>query len=245
MHDISACPNPCTHPYTLATYHALRKNKIESFEEIEQAEPFREEHLDALTELWDQSPSFTLTRNLLLLTLGYETMLRSAELARIRLSDIDFKNDGTAILKIPFTKTNKSGKPEFCSLSDITVELTRYYLGFFKSFKRQWHLIRGSSKHDTPLIPKGNVDSKPISNQSVRNIYRSAHQALGRDTLHLKRFTGHSTRVGAAQDLMSKNYEMPAIMQSGRWRTSTMPVHYGKGIMAEESAMARMRRKKK
>ena len=36
------------------------------------------------------------------------------------------------------------------------------------------------------------------------------------------RVSGHSTHVGAAQDMLRYGEPLPGIMQAGRWKTSTM-----------------------
>jgi hypothetical protein len=42
----------------------------------------------------------------------------------------------------------------------------------------------------------------------------------------------HSVRVGATQDLLSLNIDLASIMQSGRWKSSRMPMRYGEEILA-------------
>ena len=39
-------------------------------------------------------------------------------------------------------------------------------------------------------------------------------------------FTGHSGRVGMAQDLARSGVELPALMTAGRWKSSRMPARY-------------------
>ena len=42
-------------------------------------------------------------------------------------------------------------------------------------------------------------------------------------------FTGHSGRVGMAQDLAAAGVELPALMTAGRWKSSKMPARYTEG----------------
>jgi hypothetical protein len=51
--------------------------------------------------------------------------------------------------------------------------------------------------------------------------------------------SGHSVRVGAAQDLLALNIDRASIMQAGRWRSSRMPMPYGEEILAARGGMAR------
>ncbi|QQM89223.1 hypothetical protein JIK52_31415 (plasmid) [Klebsiella variicola] len=59
-----------------------------------------------------------------MLTLAYETLLRAAEVARVKLNHLTMKPDGSAVLTIPLTKTNVSGDPDVTILSRqaITVD---------------------------------------------------------------------------------------------------------------------------
>ncbi len=51
--------------------------------------------------------------------------------------------------------------------------------------------------------------------------------------------TGHSAKVGAAQDLLALNMDLPSVMQAGRWRDTRMPMRYGEKVLAGRGAMAR------
>ena len=52
-------------------------------------------------------------------------------------------------------------------------------------------------------------------------------------------FTGHSGRVGMAQDLASTGTELPALMTAGRWKNSKMPARYTERQVAGRGAVAR------
>ena len=45
-------------------------------------------------------------------------------------------------------------------------------------------------------------------------------------------FTGHSGRVGMAQDLAAAGVELPALMTAGRWKSSRMLARYTEGQAA-------------
>jgi site-specific recombinase XerD len=51
--------------------------------------------------------------------------------------------------------------------------------------------------------------------------------------------SGHSARVGMAQDLAASGAELPAIMTAGRWRSPTMPARYAERTLAGRGAVAR------
>ncbi|MCY3641626.1 MAG: integrase, partial [Gammaproteobacteria bacterium] len=54
--------------------------------------------------------------------------------------------------------------------------------------------------------------------------------------------SGHSPRIGAAQDMVASGIEMPAILQAGRWKTTVMVSRYGERLLASRSGAAQLAR---
>ena len=52
-------------------------------------------------------------------------------------------------------------------------------------------------------------------------------------------FSGHSARVGMAQDLVRAGTELTALMNAGRWKSHEMPAHYTRNEEAGRGAVAR------
>ena len=52
-------------------------------------------------------------------------------------------------------------------------------------------------------------------------------------------YTGHSGRVGIAQDLAKNGVELPALMTAGRWKSSKLPARYTERQAADRGAVAR------
>jgi hypothetical protein len=55
----------------------------------------------------------------------------------------------------------------------------------------------------------------------------------------VNKVSGHSTRVGATQDLATLDVDLAAITQAGGWKSTRMPLHYAEKINAGRSGMAR------
>ena len=55
----------------------------------------------------------------------------------------------------------------------------------------------------------------------------------------VQRVSGHSTRVGATQDLAALDIDLAATTQAGGWNSTRMPLHYAEKINAARSGMAR------
>ena len=49
---------------------------------------------------------------------------------------------------------------------------------------------------------------------------------------------GHSTRVGAAQDMIAHNLGIATIQQAGGWKSPRMPARYGERLEAKRSGAA-------
>jgi integrase len=72
-----------------------------------------------------------------------------------------------------------------------------------------------------------------------------AYETLARrgELVALERYvaaiSGHSTRVGATQDLAALDIDLAAITQAGGWKSPRMPLQYAEKISAARSGMAR------
>jgi len=78
-----------------------------------------------------------------------------------------------------------------------------------------------------------------LTAQNVSSMFRKVGQWIGLDREEWERISGHSARVGAAQDLLALNIDLSSVMQAGRWRDTRMPVRYGEKVLASRGAMAR------
>lgn len=76
-----------------------------------------------------------------------------------------------------------------------------------------------------------------LSDRDVARIFKARAVAAGLDA---EQVSGHSTRVGATQDLIAHNYSAAEIMRQGRWKSERMIVRYSENLNAGRSAMARM-----
>ncbi len=56
--------------------------------------------------------------------------------------------------------------------------------------------------------------------------------------------SGHSLRVGMAQDLVASGADLPAVMQAGRWKSPTMPARYAERLLAGRGAVARLHKRR-
>lgn len=250
VHRVAGCPDPCIDVFVDDRLKAIARTKVKEGESIKQATPFNEQHLIKLMSLWGKSDKVLVRRNLTMLAVAYESMLRGSELANIRVSDLIFEDDGTIILNIPITKTNHSGEPDACLLSHDVAELILDYAEMGKlDLSGEGYLFVGVSKHNVCVLPKTNKETNEqehvsITTKTVGRVFNQAWKELDLARRGGKPFTMHSARVGAAQDLLSKGYSTLQIQQSGRWASPEMVARYCRAILARDGAMADSRIKR-
>ena len=66
------------------------------------------------------------------------------------------------------------------------------------------------------------------------------HKTATGTSRHCRADQRHSTRVGAAQDMLRYGETLPGIMQAGRWKTAEMVGHYTAKQGARQSAAVRV-----
>jgi hypothetical protein len=74
---------------------------------------------------------------------------------------------------------------------------------------------------------------------SIAPIFKRVAQWIGMPARFVAEVSGHSTRVGAAQDLAELDIDLAAITQAGGWKSTRMPLQYAEKINAARSGMAR------
>jgi hypothetical protein len=69
-------------------------------------------------------------------------------------------------------------------------------------------------------------------------VLRKVRILVGLDRKEWERISGHSARVGAAQDLLALNISLASVMQAGRWKDTRMPMRYAERVLATRGGMA-------
>ena len=249
IHRAAGVPNPTDTELAKHRLKSIRKRKVEKAEFTEQVSAFRENHLELLIGDWRNSNKSILRRDLALLCTSYETLLRESELTRIKFEHITINSKGCAVITIPVTKTNHSGNPDVVTVSPQCTHIISEYLecvgldfeGSNYLFKRLH--ANGSLLNESFL--NGLKPVKPITGKTVDYIFGKAwdhltttYQGLMRN---VPKWSGHSARVGACQDLLQSGYNPLQVQQAGRWSSIEMVYRYGRDILSEESAMFRAR----
>ena len=168
-------------------------------------------------------------RNRALLAVAYDAMLRRSELISLQVSDLMFDHNGSATLFLRSAKTDPEGAGNILFLARDTADMVRAWLG--GSGISRGPLFRAVRKNG---IPGGGLDPSQIS-----RIYKSMAVQAG-----FKGFagglSGHSARVGAAQDMIASGIGLAAILQAGRWKSAVMVSRYGERLLASRGAAAQL-----
>ncbi|MGC2656400.1 MAG: tyrosine-type recombinase/integrase, partial [Bryobacteraceae bacterium] len=156
-------------------------------------------------------------------------MCRREELVSLLAEDISESSDGSASILIRRSKIDTTGEGASAYLSPLTMRLVS-----------EWLKASGLKAGPVFVRVHGAVGRGPaLTPQVVSTVFRKVGQWIGLDKEEWEKISGHSARVGAAQDLLALNIDLSSVMQAGRWRDTRMPMRYGEKVLASRGAMAR------
>jgi len=164
-----------------------------------------------------------------MLCVAYETLARRGELVTLQFRDLNFHPDGTGQAIIRRGKTDVTGQGRVAYLSRETVRWLKIWL--MKGEISEGAVFRrliGSNQIGGPLNPG-----------SISPIFKRVAQWIGMPGRYVALVSGHSTRIGATQDLASLDIDLAAITQAGGWKSTRMPLQYAERINAARSGMAK------
>jgi integrase len=72
----------------------------------------------------------------------------------------------------------------------------------------------------------GRISRSSLGSGQINRIYKKIARKAGLDESAIEGISGHSMRVGAAQDLLNSGASMPIIMQRGRWSKTDTVMRY-------------------
>ena len=171
-------------------------------------------------------------RNRALLAVAYDSMLRRAELVSLQVPDLFEKLQGDGSLLVRRSKTDCEGRGEIVWIGRDTVRLVRVWLD--RSGIGDGMLFRSVGK-------SGRIGERLHPCQVPRIIKAMAREA-GLPEAVAGGLSGHSARIGAAQDMVAAGIELPAILHAGRWKSTAMVNRYGERLLEPRSGAAQLAR---
>jgi integrase len=170
-------------------------------------------------------------RNRALLALAYDTLARRSEIVAMLREDLELAYDGKGAILIRRSKTDQSREGMTRYLSRQTVRMLMAWLDAANI--KEGPLFRA--------VLRGGRVGEALAPREVARVFKELAARAGMPDEVVKRISGHSTRVGAAQDMASEEgFEMPAIMQAGGWKSAQMVASYVANQTVRRSAAARL-----
>ncbi len=171
-------------------------------------------------------------RNRALLAVAYDAMLRRTELVSLQVVDLLEELPGDGSLLVRRSKTDGEGHGEIVWIGPDTVRLIRAWLD--RAGIADGKLFRS--------VHKGGWTGAGLDPSQVPRIFKAMARDAGLPEAVAEGFSGHSARVGAAQDMVAAGIELPAILHAGRWKSTAMVNRYGERLLARRSGAAQLAR---
>jgi integrase len=224
VHVAAGLLNPCS---SEAVRLGLKKMGRETSARQDQAYPLGWKEIKEFIETAGEG--FRADRERAMLCVAYETLARRGELVALEVKDLDFHPDGTGLAMIRCGKTDAEGRGRAAYLSRETCRWLKIWLESAKiSEGAIFRRLVGQTKLGGTLNPG-----------SIAPVFKRVAQWIGLPAKVVGRVSGHSTRVGATQDLAALEIDLAAITQAGGWKSTRMPLQYAEKIHASRSATAR------
>lgn len=141
-------------------------------------------------------------RDAALLAVGYDTLCRSSELAAMNVDHVLWSGQSSGVF-VPRGKGDVAGDGRVGHLSERTGALLE-----------DW--MEGAGIKGGPLfrgIRGDAIGASTLDTSTIRRLIKRAARRAGIETSVTSRLSGHSMRVGAAQDMMVAGLDSLAIMQ--------------------------------
>jgi integrase len=161
-------------------------------------------------------PTLAGLRDAALIGVGYDTLCRSSELSAMRVEHVRYHEDGSVSILIPRSKADIAGQGRVAYVSPETARLLSRWTneaGLTEGpLFRSLHLAR---------VPDG-----PLVTSSIRRLIKRAAERAGLGPPVSCALSGHSMRIGAAQDMLVAGFDALAIMQAGGWKSANVVLRY-------------------
>lgn len=214
IHQLNMLLDPAAHPDVKIEMKRMHRQlgRIS-----EQAYPIT---LETLTKLIPKKVSSLRDyRDRALLLIAYDTLARRSELISYQVQDLSIHTKGNTnyyCISIRRSKTDQEASGKVAHLRKATYLATQEWLE--KANISDGLLLRG--------IDRGGRVLPALGPGQINRIYKRLAQVANIDPQIIKKISGHSMRVGAAQDLLLSGASMPMIMSRGRWSKTDTVMRY-------------------
>lgn len=158
-------------------------------------------------------------RDQALLLLAYDSMCRRSELVSLRITDIqidELENYTQMKVRLRKSKTDQEHQGRWIFLTQRSSDALTLWLN--QARLKDGFLFRGINNA---------IDmAKDLKGAQINRIYKRLAKDANFPQEIIDQISGHSMRVGAAQDLLKSAASMPMIMNKGRWSKTDTVMRY-------------------
>ena len=151
---------------------------------------------------------------------GYDTLCRRSELAALRVEDLTSLDDGSMLALIRRAKNDQFGDGRDGFISAAAGVALKVWLEA-ASISGGWLFRR---------VYAGRIGSDALHPHSIGRILKQRATAAGLPAEIASRLSGHSMRVGAAQDMVANGADILPIMRSGGWKSINVVARYVQNV---------------
>jgi integrase len=174
-------------------------------------------------------------RDRAMLAVAYSAMLRRSELVALEVRDLAFDADGSGTATVKYSKTDQDAEGHVRYLAPFAV-------GALDAWLKEANIVAGCLFRR--VLHNETVGQKPLTDHEVARIFKRLAGRVDAGGLGVAGIAGHSTRIGAAHDLVEAGFDVAAIANAGGWKSLLMPNYYTRELRAKQSAMAQLIRRR-
>jgi site-specific recombinase XerD len=208
IHRLSCNEDPTKHPEVKITQRKIYRQLGTRFD---QAYPVTRTVLEKLLSACTNDLHGL--RDKALLLVAYDSMRRRSELVSLRVEDIEWLSDKGASILLRKSKTDQHGTGKWIHLNSETAYVMQSWISAANiNSGNVFRGIRGEAEI-----------SNSLCESRIARIYKTLARRAGLSEQIIQGISGHSMRVGGAQDLLSWSASLPQIMVKGGWgKTDTL-----------------------
>jgi site-specific recombinase XerD len=195
--------------------------------------PFRLAQVEEILAL--EAKTIREKRDRAMLAVAYSAMLRRSELVALEVHDLAFDADGSGTATVKFSKTDQDAEGHVRYLAPFAVVALDMWL-------KEAKIVTGSLFRR--VLHNGTVGQKALTDHEVARVFKRLAHRVDAGGLGTAGIAGHSTRIGAAHDLVEAGFDVAAIANAGGWKSLMMPNYYTRELRAKQSAMAQLIRRR-
>ncbi len=212
VHNLNSLKDPTQHPDVKIEMRRMYRTLGRY---AKQAYGINKDLLDKMIAATDNS--LRGIRDKAILLVAYDSLCRRSELVSLAFEDLTINNqDGSLKLKLRKSKIDPHGIGKNLYLSNKAQKALQEWID--KSLVSSGKIFRAINR-------TGRI-KESLNSAQINRIYKRLAELSEVNPSIIKNISGHSMRVGAAQDLLSTGATLPTLMNRGRWKKIDTVMRY-------------------